>query len=86
MLCVYIFLFLTLSRVGMSSLQDKQTDFGLKVFSQLAQGAMNQNMAFSPYGVASVMAMAQLGAAGNTRKALNAAMGYSLKGEWCCSW
>lgn len=82
MLCVYIFLLLTLSRVGMSSLQDKQTDFGLKVFSQLAQDSMNQNVAFSPYGVASVLAMAQLGAAGNTRKALNTAMGFSLQGEW----
>ncbi|CAK6977216.1 plasminogen activator inhibitor 1 [Scomber scombrus] len=79
MLCVYIFLLLTLSRVGMSSLQDKQTDFGLKVFSQLAKDSVDQNVAFSPYGVASVLAMAQLGAAGNTRKALNTAMGFSLQ-------
>ncbi|XP_042257034.1 plasminogen activator inhibitor 1 [Thunnus albacares] len=79
MLCVYIFLLLTLSRVGLGSLQDKQTDFGLKVFSQLAQGSVDQNVAFSPYGVASVLAMAQLGAAGSTRKALNTAMGFSLQ-------
>ncbi|XP_067435920.1 plasminogen activator inhibitor 1 [Thunnus thynnus] len=79
MLCVYIFLLLTLSRVGLGSLQDKQTDFGLKIFSQLAQGSVDQNVAFSPYGVASVLAMAQLGAAGSTRKALNTAMGFSLQ-------
>lgn len=76
---MYIFLLLTLSRVGLGSLQDKQTDFGLKVFSQLAQGSVDQNVAFSPYGVASVLAMAQLGAAGSTRKALNTAMGFSLQ-------
>ncbi|XP_034712700.1 plasminogen activator inhibitor 1 [Etheostoma cragini] len=79
MLCVSIFLLLTLSRVGLGSLQDKQTDFGLKVFSQLAQDSVDKNMALSPYGVASVLAMAQLGAAGNTRKALTAAMGFSLQ-------
>lgn len=79
MLCVYIFLLLTLSRVGLGSLQDKQTDFGLKVFSQLAQDSADKNVALSPYGVASVLAMAQLGAAGNTRRALTAAMGFSLQ-------
>ncbi|KAM7365924.1 hypothetical protein PAMP_015402 [Pampus punctatissimus] len=79
MLCVYSLLLLTLTRVGLGSLQDKQTDFGLKVFSQLAQSSRDQNVAFSPYGVASVLAMAQLGAAGNTRKALTTAMGFSLQ-------
>ncbi|XP_041635977.1 plasminogen activator inhibitor 1 [Cheilinus undulatus] len=77
--CVYVFLILTLSRAALSSLQDKQTDFGLKVFSQLAKTSANQNVAVSPYGVASVLTMAQLGAAGNTRRALNAAMGFSLQ-------
>lgn len=76
---MYIFLLLTLSRVGLGSLQDKQTDFGLKVFSQLAQDSADKNVALSPYGVASVLAMAQLGAAGNTRRALTAAMGFSLQ-------
>ncbi|XP_056298811.1 plasminogen activator inhibitor 1 [Pseudoliparis swirei] len=78
MLCVYAFLLLTLSRAALSSLQDKQTDFGLKVFSQLARDSADQNVALSPYGVASVLAMAQLGASGSTRKALTAAMGFSL--------
>uniref|UniRef100_A0A3B4FV98 Plasminogen activator inhibitor 1 n=1 Tax=Pundamilia nyererei TaxID=303518 RepID=A0A3B4FV98_9CICH len=79
MLCVYIFLVLALSRVGLSSLQDKQTDFGLKVFYQLAQESTDKNVVLSPYGVASVLAMAQLGANGNTSKALTTAMGFSLR-------
>ncbi|XP_069579649.1 plasminogen activator inhibitor 1 [Brachyistius frenatus] len=79
MLCVYLFLLLTLSSAGRGSLQEKQTDFGLKVFSLLAQGSVDQNVVLSPYGVASVLAMAQLGAAGNTRRALTTAMGFSLQ-------
>ncbi|TMS02441.1 plasminogen activator inhibitor 1 [Larimichthys crocea] len=79
MLCVYIFLLLTLSRVGLGSLTDKQTDFGLKVFSQLAQNSVDKNVVLSPYGMASVLVMAQLGAAGNTRRALTTAMGFSLQ-------
>ena len=81
MLCVYISLLLALSTVGLGSLTDRQTDFGLKVFSQLARDSVDQNVALSPYGVASVLAMAQIGAAGSTRKALTAAMGFSLQGE-----
>ncbi|XP_068569752.1 plasminogen activator inhibitor 1 [Cebidichthys violaceus] len=79
MLCVYIFLLLTLSGAALGSLQDKQTDFGLKVFSQLARDSADKNVVLSPYGVSSVLAMAQLGAAGNTRRALTAAMGFSLQ-------
>ncbi|XP_026154846.1 plasminogen activator inhibitor 1 [Mastacembelus armatus] len=79
MLCMYMFLLLTLGTVGMCSLYDKQTDFGLKVFSQLAQGSVNKNVAFSPYGIASILAMAELGAAGKTHKALTTAMGFSLQ-------
>lgn len=81
MLSVYIMVLLALSRVGQSSLQDKQTDFGLKVFSQLAQSSVDKNVVLSPYGVASVLAMAQLGAAGKTRRALTSAMGFSLLGK-----
>ncbi|XP_051231194.1 plasminogen activator inhibitor 1 [Dicentrarchus labrax] len=79
MLCLYIFLLGTLSRVGLGSLQDDQTDFGLKVFLQLAQNSEGKNVAMSPYGVASVLSMAQLGAAGNTRRAFTTAMGFSLQ-------
>ncbi|XP_070710709.1 plasminogen activator inhibitor 1 [Pempheris klunzingeri] len=79
MLCRCIFLLLTVSKVGLGSLQDKQLDFGLKVFSQLAQSSAHENVALSPYGVASVLAMAQLGAAGNTHRALTTAMGFTLQ-------
>ncbi|KAM6894654.1 plasminogen activator inhibitor 1 [Lycodopsis pacificus] len=79
MLCVYTFLLLTLSGAALGSLQDKQTDFGLKVFSQLARDSVDKNVVLSPHGVSSVLAMAQLGAAGNTRRALTAAMGFSLQ-------
>lgn len=81
MLCVYMFLLLTLGRKGLASLQDKQTDFGLKLFFQLSQDSLDRNVAVSPYGAASVLSMAQLGAAGNTRKVLRAALGFSLQGE-----
>lgn len=81
MLLAYTLLFLALSPLGLSSLQDKQTDFGLKIFSQLSQSSVDRNVAMSPYGAVSVLAMAQLGAAGKTLKALNSAMGFSLLGE-----
>lgn len=81
MLGVNIFLLLTLSRVGLCSLQDKQTDFGFKVFFQLTQGAVDKNVAFSPYGMTSILAMAQLGAAGHTLNALTTSMGFSLQGD-----
>ncbi|KAM9313868.1 plasminogen activator inhibitor 1 [Pholidichthys leucotaenia] len=79
MLCLYVCVVLTLTTVGLGSLHDKQTDFGLKVFSQLTQHSVDKNVAFSPYGVASVMAMAQLGASGNTHRALTSVMGFSLR-------
>ncbi|KAM4565286.1 plasminogen activator inhibitor 1 isoform 1-T1 [Fundulus diaphanus] len=79
MICVYIFFLLALNRGALGSLQDKQTDFGLKVFSQLVMDVVDTNLAFSPYGMASIMTMAQLGANGNTQRALTAAMGFSLQ-------
>ncbi|XP_037537310.1 plasminogen activator inhibitor 1, partial [Nematolebias whitei] len=79
MLCVYMFLMVALRRGGLGSLQDKQTDFGLKIFSQMSQGSMDKNLVLSPYGVTSIMSMAQLGANGSTRQALTTAMGFSLR-------
>lgn len=81
MLFAYALLLLALSQSGLSSLQDKQTDFGLKVFTQLSQSSVDKNVALSPYGAVSVLAMAQLGAAGKTLRALNSAMGFSLLGK-----
>lgn len=76
-----VFLLVSLSVAGLCSLQGNQTDFGLRVFSQVADAAASkgENLAFSPYGVASVLAMVQLGARGNTRKALSSTMGFSLQ-------
>ncbi|CAL8241751.1 unnamed protein product [Merluccius merluccius] len=79
MLCVRIFLFVSLSVAGLCSLQDKQTDFGLRVFSLVADSVASKNLAFSPYGVASVLGMVQLGALGSTRKALSSTLGFSLQ-------
>ncbi|XP_028996521.1 plasminogen activator inhibitor 1 [Betta splendens] len=79
MLGVTMLLSVTLSTVGLCSLQDKQADFGLRVFSQLTHGAADKNVVFSPHGLTSVLAMAQLGAAGHTLKALTTAMGFSLR-------
>ena len=84
MLCVRAFLLVSLCVAALCSLQDRQTDFGLRVFSQMADGAAasrGENLAFSPYGVATLLGMVQLGAGGSTRKALRSAMGFSLQGK-----
>lgn len=58
---------------------DKQTDFGFRVFSHLTQDLPNKSVVFSPYGISSVLSLAQLGSSGNTRKAMTATMGFSLQ-------
>lgn len=62
-------------------IQDKQTDFGLQVFSEAIQSAPDRNLALSPFGIASVLGMAQMGAYGTTLKLLASKMGYSLQGR-----
>ncbi|KAF7646498.1 hypothetical protein LDENG_00187060, partial [Lucifuga dentata] len=79
MLCLYVSMLLAVGGAGLAALQDPHADFGLKVFSQLAQHSVDTNLAFSPYGVSAVLGMVQLGAAGNTHSALSAAMGFSLQ-------
>ncbi|XP_031687964.1 plasminogen activator inhibitor 1 [Oncorhynchus kisutch] len=79
MLCLYVCFLLSLSGAALSNLQEKQTDFGMRVFSHVAQNSRGSNLAFSPYGVATILGMAQLGAGGNTRKTLNAKLGFSLQ-------
>ncbi|XP_061524669.1 plasminogen activator inhibitor 1 [Phycodurus eques] len=74
-----VVLLLAASGGALGSLQDKQSDFGLRLFARLAAASADRNVIFSPYGVSSVLAMTQLGAAGNTRKAMTAAMGFSLQ-------
>ncbi|XP_064796255.1 plasminogen activator inhibitor 1-like [Oncorhynchus masou masou] len=79
MLCLYVCFLLSLSGAALSNLQEKQTDFGMRVFSHVAQTSRGSNLAFSPYGVATILGMAQLGAGGNTWKTLNAKLGFSLQ-------
>ncbi|XP_006155740.1 plasminogen activator inhibitor 1 [Tupaia chinensis] len=54
------------------------TDFGVKVFRQVAQASKERNVVFSPYGVASVLAMLQLTTAGETQQQIQAAMGFKI--------
>ncbi|KAK2497474.1 hypothetical protein MC885_001226, partial [Smutsia gigantea] len=61
------------------------TDFGVKVFQQVAQASKDRNMVFSPYGVASVLAMLQLTTAGETRQQIQAAMQFKIDGKGTAS-
>ncbi|XP_069776011.1 plasminogen activator inhibitor 1 isoform X2 [Narcine bancroftii] len=54
-------------------------DFGIRVFQEITRAASDQNMVFSPHGVAALMGMSQLGAAGNTLNQLGNTMGYRLE-------
>ncbi|XP_048224509.1 plasminogen activator inhibitor 1 [Perognathus longimembris pacificus] len=54
------------------------TDFGVKVFQQVAQEAKDRNVVFSPYGVASVLAMLQLTTGGETQQQIQTAMGFRI--------
>lgn len=62
-------------------MQEKQTDFGLQVFSKVVQSSPDRNLVLSPYGISSVLGMAQLGAYGSTLQMLTSKMGYSLQGR-----
>ncbi|XP_010903953.2 plasminogen activator inhibitor 1 [Esox lucius] len=79
MLSLFVCFFLYASGAALSKLQEKQTDFGMQVFSQMALTTRDSNLALSPFGVASVLGMAQLGAAGETLKTLNSKMGFTLE-------
>ncbi|KAJ8007729.1 hypothetical protein DPEC_G00097230 [Dallia pectoralis] len=79
MLSLFVCFILCLSGAALSNLQEKQTDFGMQVFSQMALTTRDSNLAFSPYGVASILGMAQVGAGGETLKTLDSKMGFSLQ-------
>lgn len=55
------------------------TDFGVRVFREVTKASKDQNLAFSPFGVASVVAMLQVASGGNTRGQIKDALAYSLK-------
>lgn len=59
------------------------TDFGVKVFQQVAQVSKDRNVIFSPYGVASVLAMLQLTTRGETRQQIQEAMQFKIEGKRC---
>ncbi|KAJ7313343.1 hypothetical protein JRQ81_004635 [Phrynocephalus forsythii] len=69
---------LALPGPGVSRLARLSTDFGIKIFQEVVRGSKDHNVAFSPYGAASVLAMLQMAAAGETRRQIKDAMGYGL--------
>lgn len=77
---MYMWLVLHLLAAGQCNvLEERQLDFGLRVFSEVS--SQDKNVVFSPYGVTTVMSMVQLGASGATLNVLKSGMGFSLKGE-----
>nr|XP_033781052.1 plasminogen activator inhibitor 1 [Geotrypetes seraphini] len=61
-----------------SEISELATDFGMRVFQEVAKSSEDKNMAFSPYGVSAVLAMVQLGATGNTKSQIKEAMKYGI--------
>lgn len=57
------------------------SDFGVKIFQQMALAAEDINVVLSPYGVSSVMAMLQAATAGDSRQQIERAMGFQIDGE-----
>lgn len=79
-LCVLMILTFCGSALG-NRMLEQQTDFGLRVFSEATQSNPHQNLILSPYGISSMLGMAQMGAYGSTLKTLQQHMGYSLQGR-----
>ncbi|XP_060730447.1 plasminogen activator inhibitor 1 [Tachysurus vachellii] len=76
--CLLMILTFCGSTLG-NHLLEQQTDFGLRVFSEAAQSHPHQNLILSPYGISSLLGMAQVGAQGSTLQTLKQHMGYSLQ-------
>ncbi|XP_054850996.1 plasminogen activator inhibitor 1 [Eublepharis macularius] len=64
---------------GASRIARLSAEFGARVFREVARRSRDRNVAFSPHGVASVLAMLQVAAAGGTRSQLEGAMAYGLR-------
>lgn len=64
--------------VNSSQLAELGSNFGIRVFQEIVRSAGDQNIVLSPHGVAALMGMAQLGAAGNTLHQLENTMRYRL--------
>ena len=61
-----------------SAVASLATDFGVKVFQQVVRASKDRNVVFSPYGVASVLAMLQLTTGGETRQQIQEAMQFKI--------
>lgn len=66
---------------GVARVAGLATDFGVRVFREVLKASRDRNVAFSPYGVAAVLAMLQLGAAGDTRSQIERALHFGVDGE-----
>uniref|UniRef100_A0A8D0B4C0 Plasminogen activator inhibitor 1 n=1 Tax=Salvator merianae TaxID=96440 RepID=A0A8D0B4C0_SALMN len=62
------------------SLEELGSDIGIQVFNQLVKARPKDNIVVSPYGIASVLGMLQLGADGKTKKQLTTVMRYNVNG------
>uniref|UniRef100_H3A6M2 Serpin family E member 2 n=1 Tax=Latimeria chalumnae TaxID=7897 RepID=H3A6M2_LATCH len=65
-------------RFGSSSLMELGSDVGIQVFNEVVKSKPQENVVLSPYGIASVLGMLQLGADGDTKKQLTAVMKYNV--------
>lgn len=66
---------------GAARLACRAADFGARLFGEVIRRSPDRNVAFSPYGAASVLAMLQAAAGGETRRQLERAMAYGLSGK-----
>lgn len=67
-----------LSRPAGSRVAQLSADFGVRVFREVVKASSDRNVAFSPFGVASVLGMLQMAAAGESRSQIKAAMEYGV--------
>lgn len=62
-------------------LTDGNSQFAFELYHQLRKGKETQNIFFSPYSISTALAMAQLGARGNTAKEMADVLHFSLPTE-----
>ncbi|XP_028275941.1 glia-derived nexin [Parambassis ranga] len=61
---------------------ERGSDLGIQVFQQVAQSKPQENVVFSPHGVASILGMLLPGAHGETRKQMLNALRYKKNGPY----
>lgn len=60
---------------------ERGSDLGIQVFQQVVRSKPEENVVFSPHGVASILGMLLPGAHGETRKQVLNALRYKKNGE-----